>query len=127
MGKRKERRRRMRARMNPNAKGTNRHHLCWARRDWNKGSQRLLRNHWYLVVEIPIYLHNEIHAKVSHVHLPNAATAREAYKHLQDLEEFGVISKDDGIEKRLAIMIGIFEQLDRGTASGFKEQLKVIK
>lgn len=108
-------------------KGLDKHHLCFPRKDWNKGYAHAIRGHWYFVVEIPKdTLHPEIHHTVPSVPVPRGSSAKDAYEQVVMLESYGVLHKTDPIEKRLRLLVALFDCADQPTADAFKEQLKVI-
>lgn len=42
------------------------------------------------------------------------------------LENYGAIHETDGIEKRLTILIALFDSIEPKTAEGFRRQLEII-
>lgn len=104
----------------------NRHHLCYQRRKWNKGTPCLLRNHWYMIVDLEIHLHDRIHRLVRSVTVPNDETALVVFEKLSELAEMGVISPSDSAERRLKTIISLFQELDEKVARDMEHQLRVI-
>lgn len=46
--------------------------------------------------------------------------------HLEYLEKYGAIGPDDPIEKRLTVLIALFECIEQPTADALKEQLRLV-
>lgn len=110
------------------SRATNRHHLCWERRRWNYGSLKALRSHPYCNIEIPaLTLHRTIHEQMRQIPPPSLESAKDALWHLWYLEKMGGISLDDNIEKRLSVLIALFDYTDQPTADGFKKQLQIVR
>lgn len=108
--------------------GNNSHHLCWQRRCWNYGDVKALRSHPYCIVEIPACtLHREIHERINQIPPPSQEGARSALWQLRYLERYGGISESDSIEKRLIVLIALFECSEQPTADAFKKQLEVVR
>ncbi len=53
--------------------------------------------------------------------------AREALKHLEYLEKLGAISDKDPFEKRLTVLIALFEYASQPTADALKKQLDLVR
>ena len=112
--------------INPSA--LDRHHLCYQGRNWKKGYLKELRLHPYCVVIIPrATLHREIHETISNIVPPKDINAKDALFQLRMLEEHGAISLDDPIEKRLSVLIALFDCCEPETTLGFKKQLKIAR
>ena len=105
------------------------HHLCWQKKQLNKRAiTRALREYPYCIIEIPKNtLHKYIHRKVLLVPLPDDDSAIRALNKIQALESRGEISLNDGIEKRLRILIALFEPTDKPTSEAFEKQLQVAR
>lgn len=105
-----------------------RHHLLWCRKDWNTGYAHALREHWYLRMTIPkSALHVPIHESVPNIPVPTSSSAKEAYAQLTLLETYGAIHKSDPIEKRLKLLIALFDCQEPETAEALKKQLRVVQ
>lgn len=103
------------------------HHLCWPRKKWNTGYARAIRNHWYFIVEIPKKtLHPAIHNQMTHIPVPRGLAAKSAYEQVVMLEQYQAIHKDDPIEKRLTLLIALFDCIEQPTADAFRKQLEII-
>ena len=108
-------------------KRTDLHHLCYPRKKWSRGYAHALRNYWYLRVEIPKdTLHAAIHHALAEVPIPRGLAAKEALEHLALLNSFGVLHKNDPIEKRLKLLIALFDCIAPATANAFRKQLKIV-
>ena len=105
----------------------NQHHLLWPRTDWAIGYAKELRQHWYLVVEIPMHtLHAAIHRDIYGIPPIEGAKAKEVLKQLKLLEKQGVIKKTDSIVKRLTVLIALSDCLAPATTEALKEQLSIV-
>lgn len=58
---------------------------------------------------------------------PSQEGAKSALWHLRYLERYGGISDSDSIEKRLIVLIALFECSEQPTADAFKKQLEVVR
>lgn len=108
-------------------KKTDRHHLLWYKREYSKGWAKRIRDHWYLHVEIPRdTLHRQIHYEVAHIPVPRVIAIKGALEQLNLLEEFGGINKDDSIEKRLMVLMALFDCCEPATYNALKKQYDVV-
>lgn len=104
------------------------HHLLWTRKSWKGGAIGQLRMHWYCRMPIPRdTLHKEIHHYIGSIPLPRYHSAKSALQQLEYLEKYGGISKDDPIEKRLKVLIALFECSEDCTADALKIQLAIVE
>lgn len=104
------------------------HHLLWYKRDYSKGWAKRLRDHWYCRVDIPRdTLHREIHNQVRYVPVPRIFIIKEALYQLNLLERFGGISPNDPIEKRLRVLMALFDCCEPATYNALLKQLDVCK
>ena len=128
MAKKKKRLRRRKKKNKPTISNVrDKHHLCYQRRKWQKGSLRLLRDYWYCRVYIPRdTLHKRIHLELNDVPIPKDSSARDALRQLEFLEEYSAISEYDSIERRLELLASLFDCSDQPTADGFREQLRIV-
>lgn len=105
-----------------------RHHLCFIKRRWNKGSIYELRQFHYCIILIPKNtLHHFIHENMTNIPIPSELAAEGALEQLRNLEKYGAISDDDPIEKRLNLLAALFDCIAQPTADGFREQLALIR
>ena len=105
-----------------------RHHLCYTKHGWRKGSAKRLRLHPYCVVEVPKYtLHAMIHSRVDDIPAPSDIAAEAAIEQLEMLQRYKAISNEDGIEKRLWILYALFECVSPATADAFARQIQVVR
>ena len=103
-------------------------HLCYQERHWKSRALKELRSYPYCSMLIPrASLHQQIHEWVSDIPAPREVSAREALKNLRLLEEYGAISETDPIEKRLLVLIALFDSIEQLTADGFRKQLYVVR
>ena len=111
----------------PKAGGSNSHHLLWQRRKWDKGDLRVLRSYPYCIMDIPANtLHRRIHENIRQIPPPSQENAKSALWHLQYLERYGGIKPNDPIEKRLKVLIALFECSEQPTADALKKQLEIV-
>lgn len=100
------------------------HHIFWSRKDWHDGCANLIRDHWYCKVSIPKNtLHKEIHNNVTHVPVPPIGELKRAFSHLAEMEQYGIIKKNDDIERRLVMLIPLFEGT---TKQALQHQFNVV-
>lgn len=125
MGKRAKRKRKNRG-LQRTPPAHNHHHLCYQRRKWNKGMSNLLRNHWYMIVDLEIHLHDRIHRLIRSVNVPSDEVAGAVYAKLHELAELGKITPEDSPAKRLSVVIPLFRELDAKVAHDLERQLCVI-
>ena len=104
-----------------------RHHLCWTKRKWERGIWLRLRLHPYCIVMLPRNtLHKYIHKYIRYIPLPSEKSVQFALEHLELLEESGGIRMDDPVEKRLKVLIALFDYTDQETADAFRKQLAIV-
>ena len=124
----KKKRKKKRRSSYPRCSGNNSHHLLWQRRKWNCGDVKVLRSYPYCVVDIPANtLHRAIHDGMKQIPPPSQDNARSVLWHLRFLEEYGGISDNDPIEKRLQVLIALFDCSEQPTADALKKQLKIVR
>ena len=105
-----------------------RHHILWYKRDYSKGWAKRIRDHWYCCVEIPREtLHQEIHNNVAHIPVPRVQSIKDALFQLQLLERFGGISHNDDIEKRVMVLMALFDCCEPATHTALKKQYDIIR
>ena len=108
--------------------GEDKHHVCYQGRYWRKGTAKEVRDYWYLVIKIPKdTLHRYIHDKVSSIPPPSENGAKAALAQLRMLDRYDALQSSDSLEKRLSLMIALFDCIDQPTADGFRKQLKVVR
>lgn len=103
------------------------HHLIWVKRDWNNGSLRSLRSHWYFRVPLPKQtLHAQIHHEMTHIPVPKAVYAKQALEYIRILESRGLIHQNDPAERRLFLLAAIFDGVAQPTADALRQQAQII-
>lgn len=104
-----------------------RHHLFYQKRHYY-GILSDLRSYEYCVVSIPKNtLHHKIHEYLGDIPTPRPSSARDALFQLRTLYQYGGISNNDSIEKRLRVLIALFECAEQPTADALKEQLSIVQ
>lgn len=104
------------------------HHLCFIRAWWGKGYVRELRQFHYCIMPIPKNtLHRFIHRNMSGVPVPKDYSAKQALEQLLMLEKANAIHDDDPIEKRLNLLVSLFDCIEQPTADGFRKQLELVR
>ena len=104
-----------------------RHHILYIRREWSRNGLGRLRLHPYCIVSIPRdTLHRYIHAHLAYIPTPKPFVVDEILYHLGYLEEYGAISMDDPIEKRLKVLIALFDCIEQPTADALRKQLELV-
>lgn len=129
MAKTKRRNKKYRKRQpRPVSNTRDRHHLCYQRNKWARGSLRLLRDYWYCKVSIPRdTLHKKLHLEMPDVPVPSDSSAKSALKQLEMLEQYSAITEFDSIEKRLDLLASLFDCSDQKTADAFRKQLEIVR
>ena len=103
------------------------HHIFYIRKDWNKGDLNKLRLYPYCIAKVRrSTLHWHLHTRLAYIPAPKESYALPIISLLKMLEENGAISPKDTLEKRLAVLISIFEFVEQPTADALKEQLKIV-
>ena len=64
---------------------TNKHHIYWERREFEKQqTTKRIRNHRNSIIELPVDIHNDLHAETLRVPAPNLVLARFVLKTIND-------------------------------------------
>ena len=109
------------------AGGNDTHHLLYQRRNWRNEALTALRDYWYCKAEIPKNtLHRRIHGLVSDVPAPKATNAKSALEQLRTLERYQVIHEEDSIERKLEVLIALFDCAEQATADALRKQLDIV-
>ena len=104
------------------------HHVLFIGRKWGYGELLSLRQFWYCKISIPREtLHRYIHENLANVPIPKLENAREALRQLRFLEKNGAIHETDDIERRLEILIALFDCVEPRTTEGLKKQLEIVR
>lgn len=131
MSKKKKRRRKRRSNSRKSEKTRNandRHHILWQRNKWSQGYVYKLRDHPYCKIAIPRdTLHRHIHLEMIGIPVPSQDAAKFALDRISCLEERGLISFDDSFEKRLKVLIALFEGYEPRTVEALEEQLELVQ
>lgn len=103
------------------------HHLCFSRRQWNKGYVKSIRNYWYFIVLIPKNtLHAKIHQEIDSIPVPKECSAKRAYEAVRALDKHGAFNINDPIEDRLDLLAKLFDADDPRTADALRKQASII-
>ena len=103
------------------------HHIFYTRVSWNQPVPNRLRSHWYCIVDIPKgTVHHAIHNAIRYIPVPRNDCILAALDQLYLLEDYGAIRPDDPIEKRLAVLAGLFDCVAQPTADALIAQLDII-
>ena len=109
------------------AKKIDKHHLLFPRHGWSSGYARALRNHWYFAAEIPREtLHAQIHQEVTHIPVPKGALLKDAYEQIIILDSYGALHKSDSIEKKLRLLLALFDCACPEMAEAINAQLDIV-
>lgn len=103
-----------------------RHHILYQRVNWSRGALTILRQYHYCKVYIPRDLHDRIHENVRNIAPPRLVNAIDAIKQLRDLELHDSINELDDFEKRLKVLIFMFEYIEPETTECLKRQLEIV-
>lgn len=103
------------------------HHILWQKNKWSQGYVYKLRDHPYCKIPIPREtLHRHIHLEMIGIPVPSQDSAKIALDRISCLEERGLISYDDSFEKRLKVLIALFEGYEQDTTDALKKQLDLV-
>lgn len=131
MSKRKKRHKKKRSisRVKHRTRNANdRHHILWQRNKWSQGYVYKLRDHPYCKILIPREtLHRHIHLEMIGIPVPSQDSAELALDRIGCLAERGLISYDDSFEKRLKVLIALFEGYENETAEALRKQLEIVQ
>jgi hypothetical protein len=107
---------------------TDKHHILFMKRNWNKGLLEVLRTYHYCVIPIPkCTLHRYIHECLHDVPAPSIYAVKGALEQLELLDKAGALHDCDPIEKRLKLLIALFECSAQPTADALKKQLNIVR
>lgn len=105
-----------------------RHHILYIRKEWNKGRLNKLRLHPYCIVPMDRdSLHRYLHVHLACIPAPSGGVVDSVLMQLEFLERYGAISQEDDVEKRITVLIALFECIAQPTADALKEQLRIIR
>jgi hypothetical protein len=108
--------------------GKDTHHIFYQKRHWRGEALNMLRDYWYCKAEIPKNtLHRRIHSIIQDVPAPKAINAKSALDQLRTLERYEVIHENDTIERKLEVLIALFDYVEQPTAEALKKQLDVAR
>ena len=103
------------------------HHLLWTGRKWGCGYLASLRQYWYCKIAIPRdTLHHYIHENIASIPTPRPQSAKDALEQLKYLERYGAIHDEDSIEKRLELLIALFECIEPRTTEALRRELQIV-
>lgn len=103
------------------------HHICYQARHWKTGYAKLLREHWYMKVEIPqMTLHRLIHSKIHDIPCPEGKDCKRAYLELIRREEEGLLSEYDRVEDRIDFLIEMWKETCPATTAILQWQRDVV-
>lgn len=104
------------------------HHIFWCRKDYQKGWAKRLRDHWYCRVDIPMNtLHHRIHEEIPQVPTPRVINIKDALSQLEMLEKYNAIHPYDNIEKRLYVLMALFDCCEPETHAALKQQYDIVR
>lgn len=104
------------------------HHILWQKSKWTHGYVLKLRNYDYCRIYIPRdTLHRFIHSQIKEIPVPREMDAESALEQLKYLEEREAISSSDPLEKRLIVLIALFDCASQSTADALREQLEIVR
>ena len=106
--------------------GKDTHHILYQKKFWHGEALTALRDHWYCKAEIPKNtLHRRIHSLVLTIPVPKAANAQSALEQLRTLERYEVIHESDSLERKLEVLIALFDCSEQPTADALRKQLDI--
>ena len=105
-----------------------RHHIFYIRKEWNKGKLDLLRRHPYCVIPLDSEtIHRYIHVHLACIPAPSGGVVDSVLMQLDFLKRYDAIGPGDSLEKRLIVLIALFECIAQPTADALKEQLRIVR
>ena len=104
-----------------------RHHILYQRVNWSRGALTILRQYHYCKVYIPRDLHDRIHENVRNIAPPRLVNVIDALKQLHSLEMYDSINELDDFEKRLKVLIFLFDSIEPETVECLKRQLEIVR
>ena len=108
--------------------GYDTHHCFFPRKDYVEDPLDLLRSFYYCKIELPKdTTHSEIHKTILNVPPPDNLGAIRALSGLLLLRRQGGIADDDPAEKRLKVLIALFECSNQPTADALQRQLEIVQ
>lgn len=72
-------------------------------------------------------LHRKIHHEVLSIPVPRGVSCKTAFHQLQVLERYNAIHTYDNIEKRLTILMALFECVEPRTYEALKHQRAIVR
>ena len=118
--------RREKRKQQPRGGSYDRHHILYQRVNWSRGALTILRQYHYCKVYIPRDLHDRIHENVRNITPPRLVNAIDALKQLRNLEMYDSINELDDFEKRLKVLIFLFDSIEPETVECLKRQLEIV-
>jgi hypothetical protein len=104
------------------------HHILYIRKEWSKGKLDKLRLHPYCIISLDRdTIHRYLHVHLACIPAPSGRVVDPILEQLELLEKYGAISQEDSLEKRLTILIALFECIAQPTADALKEQLRLTR
>lgn len=71
-------------------------------------------------------IHRYLHTHLAYIPTPRAMVAKDVLYHLDLLKKYGGIKDDDPLEKRLQVLIALFDCVEQPTADALREQLSLV-
>jgi hypothetical protein len=72
-------------------------------------------------------LHQKIHEWVTDIPTPSEDNAWEAFNMLKTLRAYNAISYEDTLDKRLTVLIAMFDCIEQPTADALRKQLDILR
>lgn len=127
MSKKKRRYKHHKPNRTPKNNVIDRHHLFYQGRHYTELELAQLRELHYCIVDIPrSTVHREIHEWLGDIPAPRPESAKCALEQLELLRHYEAINDNDSIEKRLTVLIALFDCIEQPTADALREQLSII-
>ena len=103
------------------------HHIFFQGCKWKTRWAKRLREMPYCKVILPrTTVHNAIHHYIQTVPVPKEINARMVVESLEELKQYEAIHATDSVEKRLRVLIALFECVEEPTTNALKAQLEVV-
>ena len=108
-------------------KSTDKHHIFWYHKDYDRGWKKRLRDYWYCSIEIPRdTLHHIIHYEISHIPTPHSSNIKLVMEQLKSLEYHNAIHHSDTLDQRLNLLMSLFQYLEPATYEALLKQYLIV-
>lgn len=105
------------------------HHIFYQGRFYRQNqSLRDLREYYYCKVYVPKdTLHQSIHAQLKNIPVPKPVNAQIALAQLKLLTSYDAIHEDDSFERRMQVILALFNCAEPATADALFKQWEIVR